>query len=475
MGLGQLLIELDGLLAEPEKNAERIYARLADAGALAEFEVARFYVASRMAGDLGARLRSVDPRVRLQAVDTIPLACPRSVAAKLLRTVVKDPDPTTRRRARHVVRGLKIGDVGLRDPRFDPSAYWRVGPYTPGAYNPSGWAFGVYGRRPRGGLDRGSLGRWGLPVLESRADVASLLGVDEDALAALQRPGVGSGSAYVEFEVEKRTGGARRIAAPRKPLRDAQRRILREILERVPVHPAAHGFVSGRSTVTNARAHVGRALVLKLDLVDFFPTVHYRRVVGLFERLGYPGEAARALAGLCTHRPTLDDGAPAWPGLLPQGAPTSPAITNLICVRLDARLSALARKLGGRYTRYADDLTFSFDAEPPRFGRLLWFIDQICQQEGFTENTKKRRVLRQSAQQRVTGLVVNARLAIPRGERRRVRAMLANARKNGLAAEARGRDDFEDFLEGWIAYAKMVDPALGARFAADLAAARARG
>jgi len=134
---------------------------------------------------------------------------------------------------------------------------------------------------------------------------------------------------------------------------------------------------------------------------------------------------------------------------VPQGAPTSPAITNLICRRMDARLSALAKKVGATYTRYADDLTFSFQKDPGealKLGRFFWWIDQICQQEGFTENTKKRRVFRKSAQQRVTGIVVNEHLAVPRAQRRRFRAILSNVKKNGLEAEARGKDD----LEAWL-------------------------
>jgi hypothetical protein len=164
-----------------------------------------------------------------------------------------------------------------------------------------------------------------------------------------------------------------------------------------------------------------------------------------------------------------------WPGLLPQGAPSSPAITNLVCRRLDARLSALARKLGGTYTRYADDLTFSFEKEPEKIGKLLWFIDQICGQEGFAENTKKRRVFRRSCQQRVTGVVVNEHPAVPRRERRRFRAILANVKKNGLAAEARGREDFEAYLRGYAAYVQMVQPEVGAKLARAVAEALSRG
>jgi RNA-directed DNA polymerase len=469
MSLGQLLVDLSKLLDEPEKNASSIYALLEKSSHLVEYEVARFFVAKRMAGNLGGRLRSLDPRERLEGLRMIPLVCPRNMAAKLLRPVIKDPDQTTRKRAHAVMQELQIADVALRDSRHQADLRW-AGPFTPGAYNPSGWAFGLYGRRTTPALQPDLLAANGLPELGSRYDLAAFLGIpdDEDAFAALLRPGTEPGSAYVEFEVPKATGGMRRIAAPRKPLRAVQRKILDEILSKVPVHRAAHGFLPGRSTVTNAEPHVGAAIVVKMDLVDFFPSIHYRRVVGLFENLGYSSSVARDLAGLCTYRPKLADGRMVWPGIVPQGAPTSPAITNLICRRLDARLSALAKRVGATYTRYADDLTFSFATDPGeslKLGRFFWWIDQICQQEGFTENTKKRRVFRKSSQQRVTGVVVNQHLAVPRKQRRLFRAILSNVKKNGLEAEARGRDDLEAYLRGFAAYVQMVQPALGAKLA----------
>jgi RNA-directed DNA polymerase len=480
MSLGQLLLDLSTLLVDPVANRTAIHALLADNQALAEYEVLRFLAAKTMAGDVGGRLRSVDPRERHEGVRAIPLVLPRSIAAKLLRPVFKDPDPRTRKLARHVVRQLQIQDVALKDPRFRPNTQWGRGPYTPGAYNPSGWAFGVYHRKQQGSLRKDWLARHGLPPLSARADVGAFLGLagGDAALSALLRPGTDPGSAYVEFEVPKATGGMRRIAAPRKPLRVAQRKILADILEKVPAHGAAHGFVTARSTVTNATPHVGAAVIVKLDLLDFFPSIHYRRVVGLFEELGYATEAAEALAGVCTYRPKLPDGTMVWPGLLPQGAPSSPAITNLICRRLDARLHALAKKASGTYTRYADDLTFSFavdpDASEKKLGRFFWWVDQICQQEGFAENTKKRRVHRKSGQQRVTGIVVNDHLAVPRKLRRRFRAILANVKKNGIEAEARGRHDLEAYLHGFAAYVRMVQPALGAKLAGDVRAALAQ-
>ncbi|MCA9683301.1 MAG: RNA-directed DNA polymerase, partial [Myxococcales bacterium] len=161
-----------------------------------------------------------------------------------------------------------------------------------------------------------------------------------------------------------------------------------------------------------------------------------------------------------------------WPGQLPQGAPTSPALANLACRRLDARLSGLAAKLGARYTRYADDLSFSFHdrraAESLEIGRVFWWIDQILQQEGFAEHPGKRQVLRPNRRQMVTGLVVNQKPTIPRDLRRRFRATLHNCKVHGVASQARDRDDFVDYLRGFAAYVQMVQPDLGAAWLAEI-------
>ena len=193
------------------------------------------------------------------------------------------------------------------------------------------------------------------------------------------------------------------------------------------------------------------------------------RVSGLFRSHGYSERVSNLLAALTTHRPKLPDGRVIWPGALPQGAPTSPAIANLVARRLDARLTGLAQKVGAVYTRYADDMTFSFALTPGiPVGRFCWWVDGICQQEGFVENVAKRKVLRRGNQQRVTGVVVNSGLFVPRKARRRFRAILHNCRTKGIASQAGGRDNFADYLRGFAAYVHMVQPALGARLIAEV-------
>jgi hypothetical protein len=309
----------------------------------------------------------------------------------------------------------------------------------------------------------------GLPKLNTRDDVARLLELPAGELSRFMRAGAGPGSGYVEFERPKRTGGVRVIAAPREPLRSAQRRLLDLMLSKVEVHVAAQGFVRGRSIVSNAQLHTGAALVAKVDLEDFFPTVHYRRVRGLFHSLGYNDEVSSALAGLTTWRPTLEDGTVAWPGVLPQGAPTSPAIANLVCRRLDRRLTALALRYGATYSRYADDLTFSFPKLPDNVGRVLWWVNSICHQEGFFEHTRKRRLMRPSGRMAVTGLTVNQRVSISREDRRRFKAILANCKKHGLASQARGKANFRAWVHGYAAFVAMVNPELGRKWLAEVA------
>lgn len=461
MNLAGLLLELKPLLVDPEVNFERIVQLLERHQGLAEYEVARFYVSRSWLEPVGRRLRSVDPRERLRAVRLIPLLFARASAAGQLRRMVKDADGSVAAAARAAVRRLGLADVSPPDSRVEPSR-WATR-FSVGHWNPTGWNYGLYPglsrtrRRPPPTAKA-------LPPLRSRADVAALVGVEEGELDALMRPGTEAGSGYVEFEVAKRTGGVRRISAPRAKLKAVQRALLDKLLAHMPAHEAAHGFIEGRSTVSNAAPHVGATVVVRVDLEDFFPTVHYRRVQGLFEAHGYSEEVSRLLAGLTTHRPKLPDGTVVWPGALPQGAPTSPAIANLVCRRLDARLTALARRMGATYTRYADDLSFSFRDPPERLGRFLWWVNAILQQEGFSENGAKRRVMRRALRQRVTGLTVNQRVSIPREDRRRFKAILTNCRHHGVASQARGRPDFERWLEGYAAYVRMVHPELGERW-----------
>jgi retron-type reverse transcriptase len=266
---------------------------------------------------------------------------------------------------------------------------------------------------------------------------------------------------YRHLQIPKRSGGERLLYSPRQPLRGIQRWIQREILSRYHPHDAAHGFVRGRSIRTNAEPHVGKRVVLRLDFADFFPSIEYRRVRKGFQSLGYPYSVAALLANLCT----LD-------GRLPQGAITSPAISNLACATLDLRLAGLADAIGASYTRYADDVVFSSD--DIHLSSAVATVRGIAADEGFRLREAKTCVTRRGRRQTVTGLVVNERVNVPREELRRLRAAAHKLRTLGPQAYrlAVGAEDGRDpvrVLEGKIGFVSMVDPVRGRALRAGLA------
>ena len=314
-----------------------------------------------------------------------------------------------------------------------------------------------------------------LPELKNVHDLAKALGLPIPRLRWLvYHREVDTGTHYHRWTVPKRSGkGVRLISAPKPDLKRAQAWIARSITEHLPVHGAAHGFLAGRSTLTNARLHAGARVVVKFDVRDFYPTVTFRRVKGLFRKAGYGEQVATVLALLCTECPrdSIELGGrthyvATGPRSLPQGAPTSPSITNVLCLRLDARLTGLARKLGFRYTRYADDLTFSFHgAGKVPVGRLKKAVADLVKDEGFIIHPTKTRVMRSGGRQKVTGLVVNTapdgqpEARVPRKVVRALRAAIHN-REHGKP----GKGESLEQLRGMAAYVHMCDPGKGAAF-----------
>ncbi|MCA8926175.1 MAG: RNA-directed DNA polymerase, partial [Planctomycetes bacterium] len=308
----------------------------------------------------------------------------------------------------------------------------------------------------------------GLPVAHSALDLAHLLGLDLPALRWLTfHREVARSTHYRQYQVAKRRGGFRTISAPRPKLKAALRAVRERILGRLAVSPQAQAFVPGRSTLTNARPHLRAAVVVKLDVVDFFGSFSFPRVRGWFRARGYSGMVSTLLALLTTEAPRVEvelDGARYYvatgPRVLPQGAPTSPELTNLLALRLDRRLAAYGAKHGWTYTRYADDLTFSRADEPEGcVSRLLGTAEAILRDEGLRLNHDKQCVTRRGRQQRVTGIVVNEVAGLPRRDLRTFRA----------AVHRVTRDGFKDVHErqrmlGYASYVRMVKPALGERW-----------
>lgn len=327
--------------------------------------------------------------------------------------------------------------------------------------------------------DAAKLTAAGLPVLHSPMDLAAALGLSISRLRWLCfHSEAATRIHYVQFEVSKKSGGTRTLSAPHRTLAAAQGWILDRLLAKLSVEEAAHGFVTGRSTLTNALPHSGREIVVNLDLESFFPSIGFARVRHLFRRLGYSGSVSTLLALLCTECPrrrVVYDGTPYFvaigPRGLPQGACTSPSLCNQIAHRLDRRLGGIAKKLGWAYTRYADDLTFSAGpGSGDKTAYLLVRIRHIVQDERFTVNPKKTRVQRRHTRQVVTGLVVNAFPSVPRDAVRRLRAILHRAKSAGLASQNRdNHPNFRGWVEGMIAYISMIKPALGEKLRVALA------
>jgi hypothetical protein len=324
----------------------------------------------------------------------------------------------------------------------------------------------------------------GLPPWETANELAAAMELSLSELRWLTfHREVDSGSHYHSWKVPKRTGGERTITAPMPKLKALQRWALEHYFEKLPVHAAAHGFLPARSVLTNALAHVGADVVVKLDVKDFFPTITWQRVKGLLRKAGVTEPVATLLALLCTEAPrqlvefrgqTLY--VATGPRCLPQGAPTSPAITNALCLRMDRRLSALARALGCTYTRYADDLTFSFKKTPERerlaLGILVEKTKDVLKSEGFTLHGKKTQVLRRGAAQRVTGLTINpagpqvASARVSRDVLRRLRAAIHNRQKGKPYREG----ESHAHLQGMAAWVYMSDPKKGAKLLEQVAA-----
>lgn len=311
----------------------------------------------------------------------------------------------------------------------------------------------------------------GLPDLETFAQIAAAMEIESRELTWLcYHRGAAQTDHYHRFQIPKKRGGMRNVSAPKTKLRRAQRFVWEQILAKMPVHQAAAAFVPGTSTVQNAMRHAAKAIVIRVDLKDFFPSISFRRVKHFFQSAGYNEGCATVFALLCTESPRVSlalDGQTKHVALgervLPQGACTSPALSNLICRRLDARLTGLCIKRGLTYSRYADDLVFSGDDARCDIAALLGLVGKVVEDENLVVNAEKTLVMRANHRQAVTGLVVNAQSAasprVSRDDLRRFRAFLHGFETLGRerASEKLGQDALF-YARGYLAYIHMSDP-----------------
>lgn len=271
---------------------------------------------------------------------------------------------------------------------------------------------------------------------------------------------------YRQFSIPKRSGGQRVIHGPDPSLKRIQRRILDRLFGKLASHPAATGFEKGASIVANAFGHVGADVVLRMDIKNFFTATRHDRLRGYLYAIGWDKESTDILIRLCTYK-----------GSLPQGAPTSPRLSNLINYELDARLDGWAQKVGAIYTRYADDITFSFHhidracsfemtAQNPKTCEKVPYSIQantlipftilitkkVLAEYGYQLHTKRKlNIRRKHQQQKVTGLVVNNSVALPRKTRRWLRSVKHHL-DNGKPASLNSQQ-----LAGWQAFRSMIE------------------
>jgi len=324
-----------------------------------------------------------------------------------------------------------------------------------------------------------------IPNWPNSAALAQWLGMTNAGLWRLTRPSAWQrraslGEQHYRFRLfAKRSGGWRLLEVPHPYLMPLQRRVLDDLLDRVPPHGAACGYTRERSVLTHARAHVGKAVVLRFDLQDFFPTVRASRVHALFVTLGYPDDVARALTALCTTatpepvlRRMYEEGNLQWHQLqrlrdphLPQGAPTSAALANLCCFRMDLRLEGLAHSLGARYTRYADDLVISGEhALHNARARIESIVAGIVADEGFRMNFRKTRCLSSGRRQTVCNIVVNRQPNLPRDEFDNLKAILHQCVRHGPTSQNReSKVQWREHLQGRVAWAAQVNPSKAQR------------
>ena len=311
-----------------------------------------------------------------------------------------------------------------------------------------------------------------LPVFASEKALAEQMGIDMGKLRFLTyNRKVSTVSHYKQFYMAKKSGGQRLISAPMPLLKDAQTWLLQTVLYKLPMDEKVHGFVPQRSILTNATPHVGKDLVINIDLKDFFPTVDYKRVKGLFRSFGYAERISTIFALLATELPTSEvtlDGKRYYVATgerhLPQGSPASPAITNLVCRKLDRRLSGLAQKYGFTYTRYADDMTFSADdSQRGQVPKILANIRRVIKDEGFTLHPDKLRVMKKGARKEVTGIVVNEKANVSGKDLKRFRALLYQIEKDGIEGKHwNNSTNLLAAIQGYANFIQMVNPEKGA-------------
>ncbi|MEN3772350.1 retron St85 family RNA-directed DNA polymerase [Priestia megaterium] len=295
-----------------------------------------------------------------------------------------------------------------------------------------------------------------LPVIFDKKHLSLLMGVEPSTLGYYI---FNSDNFYQEYKIPKLNGDFRTLSAPSFNLKSIQRWILDNILYRYEINNNANGFVLGKSIKDNAEPHIGKEVVINLDVKDFFPSINFERIFYLFYSSGYTKEISYTFTKLLTYNEVL-----------PQGSPASPHLANIICNKLDKRLSGLASKINASYTRYADDITFSGEVSIVKYIKTL---RSIIESEGFSINEGKLRIQKQNSMQEVTGLIVNNGVKVKRKYKKQLEQHIYYCKRYGVYSHlertgATNKSYFKEYLYGMASYIKMIEPETGEHFLRDL-------
>ncbi|MHA0857527.1 retron St85 family RNA-directed DNA polymerase [Paenibacillus sp. CMAA1364] len=296
-----------------------------------------------------------------------------------------------------------------------------------------------------------------LPVIFDKIHLSMLFGMEVKEITVLVKS---IENEYTIKNIPKKSGETRELYIPSPKLKEIQRWILDEILYNIKVSPHCTGFVKEKSILENARLHENKACVMNLDIRNFFPSIRFEAIYRVFYYHGYTSEVSYYLARLCTVH-----------SFLPQGAPTSPYLSNIVCLRLDKRLSSLVSKYDANYSRYADDITLS--GRSSNIVPRLPLIRKILDSEGFEINYKKVRVQKQQERQMVTGLVVNNKARVPKEVERKLRQQIYYCNKFGVYEHLKRTkknklSGFKEHLYGLAMFIKMIDSRKGEKYVSDL-------
>ncbi|NFO88408.1 RNA-directed DNA polymerase [Clostridium botulinum] len=317
-------------------------------------------------------------------------------------------------------------------------------------------------------IDKEKLLSQDLPIINDDKELVSFLGIEYKKLRFLvYHRDVVSVDHYYRYTIPKKRGGVRNIAAPKSVLKNSQRKILDDILLKIPTSDEAHGFLKGKSVVSAAESHFKQPeLLINIDLEDFFPTITFERVRGLFKSFGYSGYIASMLAMICTYCERMkievrgeEKYIKTSNRILPQGSPASPMITNIICIKLDKRLKGLSSKYNFTYTRYADDMSFSFNGDDYELniGRFIGLVSKIVKEEGFNINKDKTKFLRKNNCQCITGIVINnEEIGVPKKWVKKLRAAIYNANKAKNSGEVLSSKVINE-ISGMTSWIKSVN------------------